>query len=156
MRLITVVLVASVLAMAPLAEAKKVKGDAGRILKIRHLATGNSSGIHESVIVAAGDAVAWQGLWDRHTANITPKPALPAVDFSKEMVIAVFDGDKPTGGYTLRIKKVVSTPKATEVKVATTSPSKGAATSQMVTQPYDIVATPKTDAPVQRQEYGSH
>lgn len=155
MRSITIALALSILTVAPIADAKQDKEQGAVTAKIRHLATGTTSGFHERVTAVAGDAVAWKGMWDRHTANVTPKPPLPEVDFKNEMVIGVFDGDKPTGGYTVSVKQVILTPKSVKVKVASSSPPPGSMTSQMVTQPFDIIAAPKSSAPVQRQDAGS-
>jgi hypothetical protein len=152
---------ASAVALAPVAEAKKDKAKKDKEqcngpLKFRRLATGTSSGIHENVIVSIGDEVAFKELWNRHTSNITPKPPLPKVNFKKEMVIGIFDGDKPTGGYTVTVKKIIPAPKVIKVMVATGTPPKGSMTAQVVTQPFDIVATTKDlSAPVQRHDIGS-
>jgi hypothetical protein len=35
------------------------------------------------------------------------KSALPGIDFTQEMVLAAFAGEKPTGGYGIRIEKVL-------------------------------------------------
>lgn len=53
-----------------------------------------------SVLVAQNlvirDATAWSSLWAQHVQGRTPAPALPAVNFANEMVLAVFAGQKPS------------------------------------------------------------
>ena len=36
------------------------------------------------------DLAAWQALWNEHTARVTPKPALPSIDFATQSVVALF------------------------------------------------------------------
>ena len=70
---------------------------------------GHSSGIRrsfEKVINSPGD---WKKLWSKHVRKQTPKPPLPEVDFKKNEIIAIFAGNKPTGGYTVQIKKIEDT-----------------------------------------------
>jgi len=55
-----------------------------------------------SAVGTAGGAVVsepqvWQELWGRHVANVMPPPAVPAVDFAREQVLAYFAGSLPSG-----------------------------------------------------------
>lgn len=55
-----------------------------------------------SAIGTAGVAVVsepqiWRELWGRHVANMVPPPAVPAVDFAREQVLAYFAGSQPSG-----------------------------------------------------------
>jgi PrcB C-terminal len=90
----------------------------------------------------------WQKLWDEHTRNANPKPLLPAVDFSKEMVLAVFMGQRPTTGYAIDVTGVTPGDKAVVVSVRRTSPPPGAITGQIITSPFVFVAAPRSDRPV--------
>ena len=40
----------------------------------------------------------WKYFWKIHTQGIVPRPPLPVVDFTKEMVISVILGFQPSGG----------------------------------------------------------
>lgn len=115
---------------------------------LRVLATGALSAVTrpgERVVRTEQD---WQKLWDEHAARVEPKPALPAVDFNKEMVVAVFMGRRPTGGYSVSVTGVRRGEKDVVVSVRRNSPPPGAITPQIVTSPYVFVAISKSDRPV--------
>jgi hypothetical protein len=42
--------------------------------------------------VVIRDRAAWEALWAEHTAGSEPAPAMPEVDFARQMLIAVFAG----------------------------------------------------------------
>ncbi len=56
------------------------------------LAAGERSGIQIPTEVVVRTGAEWQALWRRHTAALAEVPAPPRVDFTREMVIAVFAG----------------------------------------------------------------
>ena len=56
------------------------------------LTAGDRSAIQTPTQVVVRTAAEWQTLWRRHTAALTEVPAPPRVDFTREMVIAVFAG----------------------------------------------------------------
>lgn len=58
----------------------------------------------------------WQSLWAQHTGKAEEKA--PAVDFSKEMVVGVFLGERRKAGYSVDCKVVVIPTEAGEVSLA--------------------------------------
>lgn len=68
----------------------------------------------------------------------------PVVDFSKDVVVAVFQGEKPTGGYGIRVTAVADKDAAREVWVSLAEPEEGCAVTQAVTSPYHVISLPKT------------
>jgi PrcB C-terminal len=100
-----------------------------------------------SQIMAAREAVArtteeYDALWRSHLP--TRQPA--AVDFSKEMVVAVFLGSRPTAGYGVTIVSATLEGNVLHVLYRETSPPPDAVTAQVITYPYQIVAIPKSPA----------
>ena len=100
-----------------------------------------------SQIVVAREAVVrtpaeWNALWQAH---LPARPAA-AVDFSKEMVVAVFLGSKPTPGYGVTIVSAVEEGNVLRVRYRETSPAPDAILAQVITFPYQIVAIPKSSA----------
>lgn len=83
----------------------------------------------------------WRSLWDIVNAGVTPKPALPIIDFDDETVIAVFQGVHSTGGYSIEIVEILEKANSLEVTVKETSPSSGSNVTQAFTQPFHIVKT---------------
>ena len=61
---------------------------------LRTIDKGTESNVDDAKTVVVRDAAAWKKLWQGHA----PDRALPAVDFSREMVVAVFMGSRPTSG----------------------------------------------------------
>ena len=72
------------------------------------------------------------------STSTIPAP-LPAVDFDKEMVAAVFLGEKPTGGYGVEISSAEVADRSLTVFVRETSPKPGAMVTQAINQPFHIV-----------------
>jgi hypothetical protein len=106
---------------------------------MRTIARGSQSNIdapRQSVVRTQGE---WEALWRAHDYD---KPA-PTVDFSKEMVVAVFMGSRPTGGYGVEITSVAERNGALVVSYRERSPSPGAIAAQVLTFPFHIVAVPR-------------
>lgn len=67
-----------------------------------------------------------------------------APDFSKEMVVAVFQGQRSSGGYSIEITGIVESDKYIIVSATAIEPSGGMATASM-TYPAHFVACKKSD-----------
>ncbi|SFQ73926.1 protease complex subunit PrcB family protein [Flavobacterium akiainvivens] len=67
---------------------------------------------------------------------------VPYVDFNKNNVVAIFMGQKSTGGYSISVRKVSVDGDTATVYVKTTKPE-GMAT-MAITTPYTITLIPKT------------
>ena len=65
---------------------------------------GDSSGITAMRFEVVRDDAAWSSLWREHAGTGTP----PSVDFSKEMIVGLWLGMKPTGGYSVRIFRMTA------------------------------------------------
>lgn len=90
----------------------------------------------------------WETLWNRVYKGRSPIPERPDVDFAKEMVIAVFMGEKPTGGYSIEIERIVEREETWEVHVQETAPGPNDGVIEALTQPYHMVRTPRTEKEV--------
>ncbi|MCL4416925.1 MAG: protease complex subunit PrcB family protein [Actinobacteria bacterium] len=67
------------------------------------------------------------------------------VDFSKEMVVGVFLGEKPTGGYTVEISDVLKQDKYIEFLIKINEPNPGEIVTEAITSPYHIIKLKKSD-----------
>ena len=109
--------------------------------------SGTSSGQDQPLETVIRSESAWKDLWAKHTKNITPPPGIPVIDFSKNDVIAVFAGNQPNGGYSIRIASVEETTweglPARIVHLKTSEPSAGSFNTMAISQPYHIKTTPK-------------
>jgi hypothetical protein len=102
------------------------------------------SGIDRAEQLVVRTAAEWQSLWQRHAPG---RPA-PAVDFNKNMVLAVFLGSRPSGGYQVQITGVKSDGKALVVQWAERRPAPGQMAAQVMTAPSHIVTVPRHDGEV--------
>lgn len=109
---------------------------------------GAHSGIKQSRQQVITDAKEWERLWREVHSKVMPMPVVPKVDFGKNMVLAVFMGQKPTSGYAIRIVEVVKRNGEVIASVKETAPPKDAIVLQVLTQPFHIVLIPKVDGVV--------
>lgn len=96
------------------------------------------------------DSEGFDTLWEEHSGSSAIKPQ---VDFESESVLAVFAGQKPTGGYSIKITSVSLDGKALQVKYHETSPAKGSLNSQVLTSPAHIVKIGKAKADFSSVEF---
>jgi hypothetical protein len=96
----------------------------------------------------ARDVEKWQSLWKMMRGKSIPLPEPPEVDFQKHMVIGVFMGSRPTGGYSVHISRIVKNDKLI-VSVRETAPDPGDPVTTALTAPYHVVVVPRSDKPVE-------
>lgn len=97
----------------------------------------------EQLVIESQDE--WEEFWSRHTSVHLPAPNAPEVDFSKEMVVAVFSGEKPTGGYSIEIIEAKPTEDEVSVYYEETPPEPGQPVTEALTQPFHIVKINRID-----------
>jgi hypothetical protein len=102
------------------------------------------SGIDRAEQVVARTPAEWQGVWARHAPG---RPA-PTVDFSKNMVVAVFLGSRPSGGFQVQITGVRTDDKGLVVQWSERRPGRDQMAAQVMTSPSHIVTVPRHDGPV--------
>ena len=89
--------------------------------------------------VTVRDREAWTALWRAHGSS---RP-LPDVDFSREMVVGVFLGSRPTAGFAVEIVGYREAGNDVVVQYRETSPAPDAITAQVIVSPYHLVAIPR-------------
>ncbi len=124
-------------------------------LPIRSLATGAFSGIKVAQQKVIQDAGQWEALWKLHSTSVGAAEKIPAVDFSKEMVIVATMGTRRTGGYSTEIVRVEPGGKTLSIAVRQSSPPPGAITIQALTAPFHFVAVPRSDLKPEFVEAGA-
>jgi len=112
------------------------------------LAKGALSAIAERRLIAVRNQLEWQELWRAHQGGGQSGAPLPPVDFEKDMVLAMFAGEKGMAGHAIEIRKLEAAPGELRVFYAETRPPPGAMVAQMVTQPYHIARSQRFDGPV--------
>ena len=108
------------------------------------VAKGDASGRQLAAEVVVRTAAEWKALWKEHA----PTEKMPSVDFTKQMVVGVFAGSKPTTGYAVEITGVRTEGKDLLVEVVRREPARGTLAAQILTEPFHLVSLPRHDGPV--------
>jgi len=98
------------------------------------------------------DAESWEAFWNRYCMVITGegnKLPAPEVDFSAQMLVGVFSGEKPTGGYSISIQRVLEGPKTIIVEYQEKSPPPDVMVTMALTYPCQIIAVSRSDKSVE-------
>jgi hypothetical protein len=103
---------------------------------------GQSSAISELKTVVVKTAADWQQLWKQHNPQAAQAPQ---VDFSREMVVGVFLGEKPKSGYKVElvVQNSPTDPKKLVVFYREIPPSNDGFSAQVISHPYELVKVPK-------------
>jgi hypothetical protein len=104
------------------------------------------SGVREPTQVVVRTRDDWAALWGRHMQIQAPEA--PPVDFSRDMVVALFMGERPTGGYRIEITRVERTDSGLSVHYRSQAPDPETMVSQALTQPFHLVAIARDDSSV--------
>lgn len=117
------------------------------IIPFNIIDNGAQSGIHPETqtISLIQDAAAWAAFWAKHN-TISPPPASPKIDFSKDMVVTVIDSDQPNSGYYLSLDKVEKHDEELWVYVTREQPAPACMNLGMVAQPFVFATLPKMPA----------
>jgi hypothetical protein len=107
----------------------------------RTIAKGDQSNVDDATQALVRTEAEWTRLWNQHA----PDQPRPAVDFSKQMVVAVFMGSRPNAGFSTTITAATAANGALLVRYKETAPAAGAVSAQILTFPYHIVAISKAD-----------
>jgi hypothetical protein len=108
------------------------------------------SGIDRAEQVVVRSSPEWQALWQRHAAG---RPA-PAVDFTKNMVVAVFLGARSSGGYQVEITGVRTEGPLLVVQWSERQPAPGQMAAQVLTAPAHLVVVPRHAGEVRFEKVG--
>lgn len=77
------------------------------------------------------------------------------IDFSEKQVIAIIDGMRPTGGYSVDIQGIERHDDNVRVRYLTERPGEDCLATTVVTYPYCLVVTDRTNLPVEFEEHES-
>lgn len=98
------------------------------------------------------DTKSWQSFWSTYCTVIDDKgnkmPA-PGIDFDKSMLVGVFSGQKPTGGYSIKIERILESPKSLIVEYSEESPDPGAMVTMALTYPCQLALISKSEKTVE-------
>jgi hypothetical protein len=104
----------------------------------RTLDRGLDSNVTSARQVVVRTASEWEALWRGHAVE-RPRPQ---VNFSQEMVVAIFLGSRPTAGFAVEIVMLRDEAGTLVVQYRETRPPAGLLTAQVLTMPYHVIAVP--------------
>lgn len=105
---------------------------------LTEIARGQHSGQTEARSELVTDQATFERLWRLNPGRF----GLPAIDFGAQSVIAAWLGQRPTGGYSIEVERVVRDGDTLHVELVEHAPGPGCMTTQALTQPFHIVAVP--------------
>jgi hypothetical protein len=120
------------------------------VSRLRESATAFSSyaGIRDPMRAVIRDSVAWRELWTRINRPFVPPPALPPIDFAREMIVVAALGARPNAGYDVVIEGAELDSAGMQISVRVATPASGCPTAAVMTQPVDLARVPVSDQPV--------
>lgn len=113
----------------------------GGALELRRIGQWTRTGVGEARRLIIRDANAWAAFWSELGVG-----ERPAVDFTRDMVVAVAAGQRPTGGYEIAVDRVRQVNGELTVEVVETTPGPNCMTAASLTQPVDVVVVPALTA----------
>jgi protease stability complex PrcB-like protein len=108
--------------------------DNGSSLELKRIGQWTRTGIGEARRLIIRDANAWAEFWSELGTG-----GRPEVDFTRNVVVAVAAGQRPTGGYEIRVDQVRQVNGELRVEVVETTPGPNCMTTASLTQPVDVV-----------------
>jgi PrcB C-terminal len=118
---------------------------------IRRIGQWTHTGINEKRRLVIRDANGWAAFWSELGTGDRP-----AVDFTRDLVVAVAAGQQSSGGHEIAVEKVSQSNGELRIEVVETSPGPNCITTSALTQPVDVVVLPGVNARgwsfVERQE----
>lgn len=99
--------------------------------------------VQQVLKTAAELAAAWRAIHGGSQGEPVPK-----VDFSRQMVVLLALGQRPTGGYSLKFDGTSSSGIGVVVSYTITVPGPGCMTAQVLSSPVELVAVPRMDGVV--------
>lgn len=109
---------------------------------VQSLAMGTHSGVKDQQYHDIHNVKDFQTWWNKAYSTYSEVPALPTVDFNKNMVVAAFMGEKNHGGFTIRVESIKQAPDSYDVNIKISIPGQGCRITQDTVQPFEFVAVP--------------
>jgi PrcB C-terminal len=107
------------------------------------------SGFDKPSRLVVRDVVTWQAVWRQIYLRESPVPPLPAIDFSREMIVVAALGSHSTGGYGILLEGASEAAvDGITVSVNSISPGSNCVVTEAFTQPVDVARLPLRHGPV--------
>jgi len=110
------------------------------------ISQGQQSGFTLQKTLIIENATEFNELWAIHTGGA--KTPTPVMNFNNTIVVANFLGEQPTGGYLIKVAKVINSEKSTQIIFSIHRPTPGSMRTMQITQPYIMIKLKKTNKPI--------
>jgi hypothetical protein len=110
-------------------------------VQIRRIGQWTHTGINERRRLVIRNANAWSAFWSELGVGDRP-----AVDFTRDLVVAVAAGQQSSGGYEVAVDRVTQNNGELIIEVVETSPGPNCMTTSALTQPVDVVVMSSVNA----------
>jgi hypothetical protein len=104
--------------------------------------------LRESQRLIVRDQAQWQDVWTAIWRTHTATPPLPAIDFTREMVVVAALGERPSGGFSIFVDSAFESAVGVTIAIRTVSPGSGCGVTAVFTQPVDIARLPLRTASI--------
>lgn len=121
-------------------------------LPVESLLSDDFTGFENAERRVIRNVIEWTIAWERVHRNYSPKPPLPAIDFTREQIILVALGERRTSGYSVHINGASSNGDETTVRLESWSPGPACITLDVITFPIDLAKMPRTTGRVVFEE----
>lgn len=112
------------------------------------IAKGGNSGVTEAKNIIINDEEKWQEVWNQIYAHHSRVPPLPKINFLTKTVIAVFAGQRSSGGHSLSVKQIEELSNVVNVTVEYIYPARNCLVTAALTEPFYIASVSKITKPV--------
>ncbi len=123
---------------------KKSRSISQDIIAFDIIAQDEFGGMTDSKFIVIKDEATFSEIFKLIGKGRLPELELPTIDFKKETVIALFLGEKASGGYSITVEQIVAINDKVNVAYKVASPKPGDMVTTVMTQPYCIIKMPKT------------
>jgi hypothetical protein len=123
----------------------KIPEGASRVALRPLPATGPMSlhGLDEPGRLVIRDDASWGNVWSQLVDGTSPAPAVPAIDFARDVVIIAAMGARSSGGYAIGIDEVRSLAGNAWISVTEQSPGERCVVTEAFTFPIAIAVVPR-------------
>jgi hypothetical protein len=121
---------------------------AGTVMPFTTVASSRMSGVATKQVVVIRDQAAWEKLWAQHGSYMVPAPALPQVDFTRQMLIGMFSTQMHDGCYSVGIGALTAGASKLQVEVDEVAPRPNVMCAMIAVNPMQVVAVDRMDADI--------
>lgn len=107
-----------------------------------------NSGYETPATLVISDSAGWVLAWSRIHAGQEPLPSLPAVDFTRRMVVLAAIGQQPNGGHTVHLTTATTSGDTLVIHAEHRIPGAACVTTQALVEPVDIATVARSAAAV--------